>query len=62
MTGTLFALAFLSALNAKLLAVDLLQLGTELTRSDLSVQQQDHVRAALSDPAAGQRDRPEPPS
>ena len=37
-------------------------LGMELTRSDLSVQQQDHVRAAFSDSAAGQRDRPGPPS
>ncbi len=37
-------------------------LGMELTRSDLSVQQQDHVRAAFSDTAAGQRDLPGPPS
>jgi uncharacterized membrane protein len=37
-------------------------LGMELTRSDLSVQQQDHVRAAFSDPAAGRRDRHVPPS
>jgi uncharacterized membrane protein len=37
-------------------------LGMELTRSDLSVQQQDHVRAAFSDSAAGHQDRPGPPS
>jgi uncharacterized membrane protein len=37
-------------------------LGMELTRSDLSVQQQDDVRAAFSAPAAGQRDRPVSPS
>ena len=37
-------------------------LGMELTRSDLSVQQQDQVRAVFSDPAAGQRDRPVPPT
>jgi uncharacterized membrane protein len=37
-------------------------LGMELTRSDLSVQQQDHVRAAFSDPAAGQRGGRVPPS
>jgi uncharacterized membrane protein len=37
-------------------------LGMELTRSDLSVQQQDHVRAAFGDPAGGQRDGPVPPS
>jgi len=37
-------------------------LGMELTRSDLSVQQQDHVRAAFGDPAASQRDRLDPPS
>ena len=35
-------------------------LGMELTRSDLSVQQQDHVRAAFSDPAGGQQDRTGP--
>lgn len=37
-------------------------LGMELTRSDLSVQQQDHVRAAFSDPAGGQQDRTAPPT
>ncbi|HEX9034577.1 MAG TPA: DUF1269 domain-containing protein [Streptosporangiaceae bacterium] len=37
-------------------------LGMELTRSDLSVQQQDHIRAAFSDPAGGQPDRPVPPT
>ncbi len=37
-------------------------LGMELTRSDLSVQQQDHVRAAFSDSAAGHQDRPGPPT
>ena len=37
-------------------------LGMELTRSDLSVQQQDRMRAAFGDSAAGQRDRPGPPS
>jgi uncharacterized membrane protein len=37
-------------------------LGMELTRSDLSVQQQDHVRAAFGDPAGGLRDGPVPPS
>ena len=36
-------------------------LGMELTRSDLSVQQQDHVRAAFSDPAGVQPDQPGPP-
>jgi uncharacterized membrane protein len=37
-------------------------LGMELTRSDLSVQQQDHVRAAFSDPGGGQQDRTRPPT
>jgi uncharacterized membrane protein len=37
-------------------------LGMELTRSDLSVQQQDHVRAAFGDPAGGQQDRTGPPT
>jgi uncharacterized membrane protein len=37
-------------------------LGMELTRSDLSVQQQDHVRTAFSDPGGGQQDRTRPPT
>src|SRR6266487_2383666 len=56
--GTSVLVLLSSAAAIDTVAETLQGLGMELTRSDLSVQQQDHVRAAFGDPAGGQRDGP----